>query len=130
MEDTTSEKKTRKKALARRDYRGYNVRVFPEEQAIIANNAKMAGLSVPEFLRRLGLGANIKPVIDPVIGRQIIKHAGEIGKVGGLLKMLLSNSERFGGTRGEVLQIQTEKLLNEINDARAKLVSVIKSLNR
>lgn len=40
--------------------RGINVRVTPEEKEKLTENAKYCGLSVSEYLRRLGLGKNVK----------------------------------------------------------------------
>lgn len=41
---------------------GINVRVTPEEKEKLTENARYCGLGVSEYLRRLGLGKNVKAV--------------------------------------------------------------------
>lgn len=46
---------------------GINVRVTPEEKEKLQQNAKYCGLSVSEYLRRLGLGKDVKAATDEKI---------------------------------------------------------------
>ena len=51
-----------------------------------------------------------------------------MGRLGGLLKLLLSNEERFDGMTGERLQFETIKLLNEILENQKYVRTAIKDL--
>ena len=51
-----------------------------------------------------------------------------MGRLGGLLKLLLSNEERFDGMTGERLQFETMKLLGEISENQKRVRSAIKDL--
>lgn len=46
---------------------GINVRVTPEEKERLQQNAKHCGLSVSEYLRKLGLGKDVKAATDEKI---------------------------------------------------------------
>ena len=46
---------------------GINVRVTPEEKEKLSGNAFRCGLSVSEYLRRLGLGKNVRAATDEKI---------------------------------------------------------------
>lgn len=46
---------------------GINVRVTPEEKEKLSENAFLCGLSVSEYLRRLGLGKNVRAATDEKI---------------------------------------------------------------
>lgn len=46
---------------------GINVRVTPEEKEKLIKNARYCGLGVSEYLRRLGLGKNVKAATDEKI---------------------------------------------------------------
>lgn len=46
---------------------GINVRVTPEEKEKLTENTRYCGLGVSEYLRRLGLGKNVKSETDEKI---------------------------------------------------------------
>ena len=46
---------------------GINVRVTPEEKEKLTENTRYCGLGVSEYLRRLGLGKNVKSATDEKI---------------------------------------------------------------
>ena len=46
---------------------GINVRVTPEEKEKLSENAFLCGLSVSEYLSRLGLGKNVRAATDEKI---------------------------------------------------------------
>lgn len=46
---------------------GINVRLTPEEKEKLSENAFYCGLSLSEYLRRLGLGKNVKAATDEKI---------------------------------------------------------------
>ena len=65
---------------------GINVRVTPEEKEKLSENAFLCGLSVSEYLRRLGLGKNVRAATDEKIYktfrlvRQLKKDLDTLGK--------------------------------------------------
>ena len=80
----------------RRDANPIKVRVDDDEQRLIGENAEACGLSIPEYLRRLGKGHIPQSKLDQVHVRELCALAGDLGRVGGLLKLWLI--EQRGGT--------------------------------
>jgi hypothetical protein len=58
-----------------------DVRATPADKAKIAANAKAAGLSTSDFLRGLGIGAEIKPPKTPEERRSLAGIANNLNQV-------------------------------------------------
>lgn len=72
------------------------VLVLPEEAETIKAYAANCALSVSTYLRRVGLAYQPKSVLDYRAVVELSKVNADQGRLGGLLKMWLSNDERFG----------------------------------
>jgi Mobilization protein NikA len=70
------------------------VPVLPNEEAEIKSKAQDAGLTVAEYLRNLGLGYRVPSVIDNRQVDSLLKINGDLGRLGGLIKLWLTNDER------------------------------------
>lgn len=70
------------------------VPVFPDEKNLIEEQAKRAGMSVARFLREVGQGYRIGGVVDYEQVRELARINGDLGRLGGLLKLWLTNDER------------------------------------
>ncbi|MEQ0770905.1 conjugal transfer transcriptional regulator TraJ [Paraburkholderia tropica] len=81
--------------VPRRKYQPIRVWCLPEEKAQIEANARDAGLSVSRYLRNVGMGYKIKGVIDAELVRELAKINGDQGRLGGLLRLWLTNSEKL-----------------------------------
>ena len=71
-----------------------HVPVFPWEKRGIEDQAKRAGMKVARYLREVGLGHTFKGVLDYEQVRELAKINGDLGRLGGLLKLWLTNDER------------------------------------
>ncbi|MDR8093138.1 conjugal transfer transcriptional regulator TraJ [Burkholderia gladioli] len=80
----------------RRKHQPIRVWCLPEEKAQIEANARDAGLSVSSYLRNVGMGYKIQGVIDAELVGRLAKINGDQGRLGGLLKLWLTNSEKLG----------------------------------
>ncbi len=78
------------------EVREYALRVWvaPEEKEQIQTNAESCSLSCSAYLRQLGLGYIPASKLDAAAMRQLAKVNGDMGRLGGLLKMILTNQER------------------------------------
>jgi hypothetical protein len=85
--------KDEEKKVTRKQFH-LRVPVLPEERAAIEHNAKQAGLSVAAYLRNVGLGYRITGITDSKQVEELIRINGDLGRLGGLLKMWLANDER------------------------------------
>lgn len=70
------------------------VPVFPDEKEAIERQAKQAGMSVARYLREVGQGYQINGVVDYEQVRELARINGDLGRLGGLLKLWLTNDER------------------------------------
>lgn len=70
------------------------VPVFPDEKKLIEEQAQRAGMSVARFLREVGQGYRIGGVVDYEHVRELARINGDLGRLGGLLKLWLTNDER------------------------------------
>ena len=95
--------------------RGRAIRVWVtvEEADEIEGRAGSAGLSLSGYLRALGLGYRPKSMFDQDAVLELAKLNADQGRLGGLLKLWLSNEERGrGASVGEVYEVlQTIKAL-------------------
>ena len=75
------------------------VPVFKAEQSAIEENANRAGMSVARYLREVGMGYQIQGVVDYERVKELAKINGDLGRLGGLLKLWLTDdvrTARFG----------------------------------
>ena len=70
------------------------IRVSPEELANINANAAGHSLTAADFLRRLGQNTIPASTLDHQAVRDLARVAGDLGRLGGLLKLWLSDKER------------------------------------
>lgn len=90
-----------KKQKNRKRRHHLRVPVLPEEKEVIERQAKQAGMSVARYLREVGQGYHIQGVVDFEQVRELARINGDLGRLGGLLKLWLTNDERtarFGET--------------------------------
>jgi hypothetical protein len=102
------------------------VPVFPEEKIEIERQAQQAGMSVARFLREVGQGYRIRGIVDYEQVRELARINGDLGRLGGLLKLWLTNDVRtaqFGETT-------VRALLNRIEATQNEMGRIMKSVVR
>ena len=102
---------------------------LPEERELIEANAKMAGISVARYLRDVGQGSQVKGVMDYHYVRELVRVNGDLGRLGGLLKLWLTDdprTARFGDAtilallaRIEATQDEMSRLMKSVVQPRA-----------
>jgi hypothetical protein len=96
----------------------------PEEKAQIVVNARAAGLSISRYLRSVGLGYKIQGVIDAELVLQLAKINGDQGRLGGLLKLWLTNSEKLGDHDPDQLRRVIHGVLERIDNMQSALIKL------
>jgi len=86
------EKDTKQTGRKRRHH--LRVPVFPNEKEEIERQARQAGLSVARYLREVGQGYEIKGITDYERVRELARINGDLGRLGGLLKLWLTDDAR------------------------------------
>jgi hypothetical protein len=87
MKKPRSESRQRKKLVS--------VRMTSEEFAQVSEVAFATALSVSHLLRVLGLGERPKSRLDQRNVLSLLEVNADLGRLGGLLKLWLSNEEKF-----------------------------------
>jgi len=100
------------------------IRLSEQEYALIAGHASDCSLSIPSFLRALGQGFSPSSTVDSQAITQLAKLHADLGRVGGLLKLWLTNDERkkFG------LHLNLPEAMADLKTLRAESADKVKTL--
>jgi hypothetical protein len=119
--DTEEQMKTAKREItAPRGKRPINVWVTADERQQIERLAAAASLPVSVYLRTLGLGYEPKSTLDAARVGELLKACGDLGRLGGLLKLWLSERPGQGASQAEV-----RALLQSIGELRDLIVDKV-----
>ena len=119
-----SEKVTRKGSAPIKVY------CLPEERAAIEANAQAAGMSTSAYLLAVGQGYRVQGVTDYENVRELVRVNGDLGRLGGLLKLWLTDDVRtlqFGEAtilallgRIEATQDEMSRIMKAVVQPRAE----------
>jgi len=104
--------------------RHLRVPVHPDEEAQIKRNAAVVGRSVAAYLRNVGLGYEVRGILDNSRVEELARINGDLGRLGGLLKLWLTNDDRtaqFG-------EATIRALLSKIEDTQDAMHGVIRQV--
>jgi len=120
----------RENKITRKNSPPIKVYCLPEERAEIEANARRAGVSVAHYLREVGQGYQVKGVMDYQYVRELVRVNGDLGRLGGLLKLWLTDdprTSRFGEAtilallgRIEATQDEMSRLMKSVVQPRAE----------
>ena len=82
------------KKPSRQRVKQLQVPVLASEAETIKSNAAKFGLPVAAYLRTLGLNHQPKTILDSKAVIELAKVNGDLGRLGGLLKLWLTNDEK------------------------------------
>jgi len=117
MEDTTP---------ARRNTQPIRVWVTADEKAGIEEMARSTGNSTSAFLRKVGLGYEVRSILDYSRAQDLVKVNADLGRLGGLLKLWLTNDKRLDGFSQTDLRCLILATLNKIEGNQAQMRELIK----
>ena len=113
------------KRVTRKSSPPIKVYCLPEERELIEANAKRAGVSVARYLRDVGQGYQIKGVMDYQHVRELVRVNGDLGRLGGLLKLWLTDdprTARFGDDTIRALLARIEATQDKISTIAESVV--------
>lgn len=90
------------------------------ERDRIAALAEQCGLSVSEFMRRVVLGQEVNSKVDKEAFLSLLKVNADLGRLGGLFKLALTENARKVTSHREV-----RRILHEIEDRQEELRQLI-----
>ena len=110
------------KKITRKDSPPISVWVTPDEKNLIEFYAKQTGQSTSAYLRQLGQGYVPKSIIDYGKVMELARINGDLGRLGGLLKLWLTNDVRtaqFG-------ESTVRAVLARIEDTQSAMLDIMK----
>ena len=118
MKDTAQTPNDRKRR------RHLRVPVHPEEAEVIEAQARSVGMSIAAYLRAVGAGHQPRSFIDHDRVHDMLRVNGDLGRLGGLLKLFLSDDAKLDEfDRGQVRQAILSAL-RRIEETQAMLQAV------
>ncbi len=106
----------------RKDSPPIKVYCFPDEKQTIEQQARSTGLSKSSYLLRVGMGYPIRSLVDHHQVEELARINGDLGRLGGLLKLWLSNEKSVGGIDARTVR-ETLKKIDATQDQMVTLMS-------
>lgn len=104
------------------------VPVSRAEAVAIKTHAANCNLSIASYLRNLGLHYQPKSSVDADAVMEMVKVNGDLGRLGGLFKMWLTNDERLKLFGREQIVQNINSLLDQIQSTQTLLFEQVKKL--
>jgi hypothetical protein len=104
--------------------RQLHVPVLPDEEAAIKEMAASTGLPVAAYLRNVGLGYQVRSILDNKRVEELARINGDLGRLGGLLKLWLTDDRRTA-QYGERL---IRALLTKIEDTMDQMLGIMRTV--
>ena len=120
MEDTTPPLRNR------RDNQPIRVWVTPEEKAGITEMARTTGNSTSAYLRKVGLGYEVRSILDYGRAQELVKVNADLGRLGGLVKLWLTNDRRLAHYSQDDLRRVLLSILDKIDGNQTAMRELIK----
>ena len=117
---------TRRPTTSRAAYKSRNrgnplrVTVTAEERAQIKARAEAAGLSTASYLRAVALNKTVGSVLDHAAVGDLVRVAGDQGRLGGLLKLWLVDQPGRGAP-----EVDVRRLLDRLGELQGKLADIV-----
>jgi hypothetical protein len=109
--------------------RRLRVPVLPEDEEVIKAKARAVGLSTAAYLRSLGLGFEPPSTLDYRAVMELAKINGDQGRLGGLLKLWLTDDAKFRDfARSQDVRAAVLTLLQQLGESQQQLQSVMRGI--
>jgi hypothetical protein len=100
------------------------VRVTPDEKREIDEMARATGSSTSAYLRNVGLGYQVPGILDNKRVEELARINGDLGRLGGLLKLWLTDDVRTLKFGEDTIQA----LLSKIESTQDRMYEVMKEV--
>jgi hypothetical protein len=102
--------------------------VLREEEEAIKEKVRQAGLSVAAYLRNVGMCYIIQGVIDAELVGQLAQINADQGRLGGLLKLWLTNSEKLGNEDPDHMRRVIHGVLERTVSMQRAMLEVVREI--
>ncbi|MBR8087034.1 conjugal transfer transcriptional regulator TraJ [Burkholderia vietnamiensis] len=99
---------------------------LPDERAAVQAKADAAGLSLSAYLLRVGMGYEIQGILDHRRVHDLAKVNGDLGRLGGLLKLWLTNDARVAEFTPATIRALLAKIEATQDELRAVMTQVVR----
>ena len=97
---------------------------LPDERRQLEGMARAAGLSLSAYLLAVGLGYRVSGILDNKRVEELARINGDLGRLGGLLKLWLTDDPRTA----EFGEATIRALLSKIEYTQSKMLEVMRSV--
>lgn len=115
---------------ARRQRTHIKIWCDPEEKAKIEALAESVGESASSYLRLVGLGYQPRSMIDREQARELVRVNGDLGRLGGLLKLWLTDDEKLDEFKPARMTRIIRGVLDKIAANQEELRAIVKAVLR
>lgn len=115
---------------AKRERHHIKIWCSAEDKATIEAAAQASGLSASAYLHVLGLGHQPRPIIDIEQGRELVRVNGDLGRLGGLLKLWLTDDAKLEEMAPERMPVIIRGVLSKIEANQEELAGIIRKVLR
>jgi hypothetical protein len=105
----------------------FSIRLADDELEIIRQKANECNLKPCAYLRALGLNHKIKSLSDTKTYLELARLRSDLAKVGGLLKMYLTNEHKFNNKQARYILDEISKSKNSIDKYLLQLQETLNS---
>lgn len=120
------QKPSDQKRVTRKDSPPLKVYCLPDEKEQIQANARAVGLSVSTFLLRVGAGYEVKSTLDSKLVAELAKVNADLGRLGGLLKLWLTDDKKLAVAGSVWSQGTVRALLKRLEDTQAAMLETVR----
>lgn len=109
----------------RKDSPPIKVYCTADEKSCIEANARAAGMSAARYLREVGQGYRVSGVLDYEKVRELAAMNGDLGRLGGLLKLWLTDDARtanFGQGTIRALLARIERTQDQMTGVMRQVI--------
>ena len=100
-----------------------DVWVTPEDHAMLLDKAQQCGMPASTYMRNVGLNLPVKSILDYKSVVELLRLKGDMGRLGGLLKLWLSERRGEGSAVTDV-----NRVLREIREIELEILKKIRQV--
>lgn len=107
-----------------------SIRVTEAELEKLHTQAKSCSMTLSNYLRSIGLNYPINSIVDQMALSELMKAKGDLGRMGGLLKMWLTNNDKKQATAtlGSHSYFSIDHLVDDIEKKQEELLQIARKL--
>ena len=99
---------------------------LPEERQQVVANDRAVGLSLSNYLLNVGVGYQVRGIVDNKQVEELARINGDLGRLGGLLKLWLTNDARTAQFGESTIRA----VLSRIEATQGQMISVMQNVVR